>query len=82
MGVSQHRGPYYSTLNSRILIVRPLISGNSHISLYLLISTRTPRAATCDKAVAPCSESAGGPKVDIFADSGLGLGVLGLGFGV
>ena len=41
MGVSEKRGPYYSTLNSRIHIIRtpnkvPLIFGNSHIGLGLL----------------------------------------------
>ena len=37
-GVSENRGPYYSTLNRRILIIRPpnkvpLIFGNSHSGL-------------------------------------------------
>ena len=36
MGVSENRGPYYSTPNSRILVIRtpnkvPLIFGNSHV---------------------------------------------------
>ena len=40
MGVSENRGPYYSTLNSRILIIRrpnkvPLIFGNSHMCFFL-----------------------------------------------
>ena len=40
MGVSENRGPKYSTLNSRILIVRtpnevPLIFGNSHMHAYI-----------------------------------------------
>ena len=40
MGVSEDRGPYYSTPNSRILFIRtpkygtvPLIIGNSHIRI-------------------------------------------------
>ena len=37
MGVSENRGPYYSTLNSRIFIIRtpnkvPQIFGNSYIA--------------------------------------------------
>ena len=38
MGVSENRGPQYSTLNSRILVIRtpnkvPLIFGNSRIGV-------------------------------------------------
>ena len=43
MGDSEHRGPEYSTLNSRILIIRipqnkvPLIFVNSHICTWSLV---------------------------------------------
>ena len=42
MGLAENRGPYYSTLNSRILIIRtpnkvPLIFGNSHIIREIII---------------------------------------------
>ena len=38
LGVSENRGPSYSTLNNRILIIRtpnkvPLIFGNSHFKV-------------------------------------------------
>ena len=40
LGVSENRGSYYSTLNSRILIIMtpnmvPLIFGNSHLGFWV-----------------------------------------------